>query len=135
MAKSKKSGSQIIQGGINIKGNATIKSHNVAGRDNVAKNTTNINLSFAPVYHAINKNENITPKTKKLVEQTVKDVEKESRKGEKAKVSFIQQRLENIEKMAPDIADVVIATLLNPLTGISVALRKMLTKIKSARAE
>jgi hypothetical protein len=138
MAKSKKSGSQVTQGGINIKGNATINSRNVAGRDNVAKsvkNTTNINVSFAPVYHALNKNTTIAPKTKKVVEQTVKEIEKEAGKGETAKVSFIQKRLENIEKMAPDIADVVIATLQNPLAGISVALRKVLAKMQSARAK
>jgi hypothetical protein len=138
MAKSKKSESQITQGGINIKGNATINSRNVAGRDNVdksVKNTTNINVSFAPVYHALKKNTTIAPKTKKVIEETVKEIEQEAGKGETAKVSFIQKRLENIEKMAPDIADVVIATMQNPLAGISVALRKVLAKMQAARAE
>ncbi len=135
MAKSKKSGSQVIQGGINIKGNVTINSRNVAGRDNVVKNTTTINLSFAPVYHALKKNTTIAPKTKKVIEETVKEIEQEAGKGGTAKVSFIQKRLENIEKMAPDIADVVIATLQNPVAGISVALRKVLAKMQSARAE
>lgn len=135
MAKSKNSKSQIIQGGITITGNATINSRNVAGRDNVVKNINNITLSFAPVYQALKKNKAIAPKTKIEVEQTVKEIEKEVEKGGKARVSFIQQRLENIAKMAPDIADVVIATLQNPAAGIGVALRKVLTRMQSARAE
>jgi len=137
MAKSNKSGSQVIQGGmnINIKGNATIKGSKIAGRDDVEKNVTNVNISFAPVYHALKENATVPPKTKIKIEASVKEIEKEVKKGEAAKVSFIQQRLENIEKMAPDIADVVIATLQNPVTGISVALRKVLGKVRSAKAE
>ncbi len=135
MAKSKRSGMQVIQGGINIKGNVTIKGGKVAGRDNVEKNITNVNISFAPVYHALKENATVPPKVKKKVEADVKQIEKEVKKGEAAKVSFIQQRLENIEKMAPDIADVVIATLQNPVAGVSVALRKLLAKMQAARAK
>lgn len=131
MAKSKRAVSQVIQGGINITGNATIKSRTIAGRDNVVKNTTNINLSFTPVFDALSKNKTIAPKAKKVVEQTVKEIEKEVSKGENAKVSYIQQRLENIKKMAPDIADVVLATLTNPATGIGLALQKVLHKMKA----
>jgi len=133
MAKSKNSESQVIQGGINIKGSATINSRIIAGRDNVVKNTTNINLSFTPVYNALKKDTTIAPKAKKVVEQTVKEIEKEVSKGENAKISFIQQRLENIKKMAPDIADVMIATLTNPAAGISLALKKVLGKMKAQR--
>ena len=135
MAVSKKSKPQVIQGGINIKGNVTIKGSKVAGRDNVEKTVTNVNISFAPVYHALKENTTIPPKAKKKVETSVKQIEQEVKKGEAAKVSFIQQRLENIEKMAPDIADVVIATLQNPVAGVSVALRKVLAKMQAQRAD
>lgn len=134
MAKSKNSGSQVIQGGINIKGNVTIKGGKVAGRDIVEKRITNVNISFAPVYHALKENTTVPPKTKKKVEADVRQIEKEVKKGEAAKVSFIQQRLENIQKMAPDIADVVIAALQNPVAGVSVALRKVLAKMQAQRA-
>lgn len=135
MAKSKKSETQVIQGGINIKGNVSIKGGKVAGRDNVEKNITNVHISLAPVYHALKKNTTVPPKVKKKVEADVKQIEKEVKKGEAAKVSFIQQRLENIEKMAPDIADVVIATLQNPVAGVSVALRKVLAKMQTAKGK
>jgi len=129
MAKQKKSESRVVQGGINFKGNATIKG-NVAGRDIVEKNVTNVNISFTPVYDAIKKNTTIPPKTKKMVEKTVKQIEQEVRKGNKAKPSFIQQRLENIQKMAPDILEIVIATLQNPTIGIGLAVKKVINRFK-----
>lgn len=135
MAKSKKSETRVIQGGINIKGNVSIKGGKVAGRDNVEKNITNVHISFAPVYHALKENATVPPRVKNKVEADVKQIEKEVKKGDAAKVSFIQQRLENIEKMAPDIADVVMAALQNPVAGISVALRKVLAKMQAAKAK
>lgn len=135
MAKTKKSKPQITQGGINIKGNVTIKNSKVAGRDNVEKKTTNVNISFAPVYHALKENTTIPPESKKAVEESIKEVEQEVRKGDKAKGSFIEERLKNIQKMAPDIAEVLIATLLNPAAGISLAVKKVLSKVQAEKAK
>lgn len=133
MAKQKKSESKVLQGGINFKGNVTIKG-NVAGRDIIEKNVTNVNISFTPVYEAVKKNKTIPPKTKKMVENTVKQIEQEVKKGNKAKPSFIQQRLENIQKMAPDILEVVIATLQNPSAGIGLAVKKVVNRFKAETA-
>jgi len=135
MAKTIKTKPQVIQGGINIKGNVTIKNSRVAGRDNVEKKTTNVNVSFAPVYHALRENATIPSESKKAIEESVKQIEKEAKKGAEAKASFIQQRLENIQKMAPDIADVVIATLQNPAIGISLAVKKVLSKMQAEIAQ
>ena len=93
MAKTKKTKPQITQGGINITGNVTIKNSRIAGRDNVEKNIVNVNLSFAPVYHALKESATITSETKKVVEEGVRQIEQEVKKGDKAKGSFIQQRL------------------------------------------
>ena len=131
MANAKKSKPQIIQGGINIQGNVEIKNSNVAGRDNVEKEVVNINISFAPVYHALKENKSIAPHEKKVVEENVNQIEQELKKGDKAEPSFIKKRLENIHKMAPDIAEVVFATLQNPALGISVAVKKVVNKFKT----
>ena len=134
MARTKKSKPQVTQGGINITGNVTIKNSKVAGRDNVERNTSNIHLSFAPVYQTLKESTTLEADTKKTVEENVKQIEQEVKKGEKAKPSFIQQRLENIEKMAPDIAEVVMATLQNPALGISLAVKKVLQKMQVEKA-
>ena len=135
MAKRKKSRPQITQGGININGNVTIKNSRIAGRDNVEKKTVNVNFSFAPVYHALKESTTIPPETKKAVEEGVKEVEQEVKKGDKAKSSFIQERLENIQRMAPDIAEVLIATLQNPAAGVSLAVKKVLSKMQAEKAK
>lgn len=134
MAKTKGMKPQITQGGINITGNVTIRNSKIAGRDNVETNVTNTSLSFAPVYHAIRENATLTPETKKTVEENVKQIEQEVRKGNQAKPSFVQERLQNIRKIAPDIAEVVIATLQNPVAGISAAVKKVIHKMQVAKS-
>lgn len=132
MAKRNKQ-SQVAQGGININGNVTINNSKIAGRDNVEKHNVNIALSFAPAYQALQKNETLAAKAKKNIEDNVKQIEQETSKGEKAKGSFIMERLENIQRMAPDIADVVIATLQSPAAGISLAVKKVVAKIQAEK--
>jgi hypothetical protein len=134
MSSTKKTQPQITQGGINITGNVTIKNSKVAGRDNLEKKVVNVNVSFAPIYHALQENATIAPETKKTVEASVKQIEQEVKKGNKAKPSFIQERLQNIQKMAPDIGEIVMATLLNPAAGISLAVKKVVNKIQAEKA-
>ena len=133
MPNAKRTKPQITQGGIKITGNVSITNSNVAGRDNVEKKVVNVNVSFAPVYHALQENATIPPETKKNVEESVKQIEQEVKKGDKAKPSFVQERLQNIERMAPDIGEVIIATLLDPATGISLAVKKVINKIQAEK--
>lgn len=134
MTKSKKSGSQVIEGGINIKGNVTIKGSKVAARDNVEKHVTHVTISFAPVYHALKKNATIPQKTKKKLEAEVKKIENEAMKGAAADFSIIQQPLENIQKMAPDIAAEVITTLQDPASGVTGRSRKLLADMQAQQS-
>lgn len=128
MAKSKKPNTQVAQGGINITGNVSIKDSKIAGRDNIEKNVFNINISFAPVYHAIQENAALPPDVKEDLENNVKQLEQEIKKGDQAEPSFIQKRMEAIQKMAPDIAEVVVATLQNPAAGIGLVVKKVIDK-------
>ena len=128
MAKSKKPNTQITQGGIQITGNVSIKDSKIAGRDNIEKNVVNVNVSFAPVYNAIQENANIPTDVKENLTENVKQLEQEINKGEKAEPSFIQKRMETIQKMAPEIAEVVVATLQNPAAGIGLVVKKVIDK-------
>lgn len=60
----------------------------------------------------------------------VDEIRTEAKKGDTANPSFIQQRLINLAKMAPDIFQVVIATLTNPLNGFALAVQKIAQKAK-----
>ncbi len=128
MAKSKKPNPQVTQGGIHITGNVSIENSKIAGRDNIEKNIFNVNVSFAPVYHAIQENASIPPDVKENLEKNVIQLEQEIKKGDQAEPSFIQKRMEAIQKMAPDIAEVVVATLQNPAAGIGLVVKKVIDK-------
>ena len=132
MSGAKRNKPQVTQGGINITGNVTIKDSKVAGRDIVEKNV--VNVSFAPVYHALKEDATIPPAEKKIVQEEVKQIEQEVNKGKAAMACFVQMRLENIQKMAPDILDVVLATLQNPAAGISMAVQKVVKKMQAEKA-
>jgi hypothetical protein len=43
---------------------------------------------------------------------------------------FLARRFRNIARMAPDVLDVVVATLGNPLAGLGVAVKKIAEKAK-----
>ncbi len=43
---------------------------------------------------------------------------------------FLSRRFRNIARMAPDVLDVVVATLGNPLAGLGVAVKKIADKAK-----
>ena len=132
MAKKRKTQSQVTQGGINITGNVEIKNSKVAARDIVEKNIVNIDVSFTSVYRALKESTTISPDAKKDLEADIRQIEKEIKKGDEAKPSFIKQRLENIQKMAPDIAEIVIATLQNPAAGVGLAVKKVINKFNAS---
>ncbi len=50
------------------------------------------------------------------------------------KLSFLETRLINIGRMAPDIGEVIITTLVNPGTGIALTLQKIAQKAQAALA-
>ena len=132
MAKPRRTKHQINQGGVTIKGEGTVtvKGSTIVGRDYV----TRVTHDFVRVYHALNESATISPETKTTIEADLKQIENEVNKGEKAKPSFVQERLLNIQNMAPDIAEIVIATLQSPGTGISLAVKKVINKIQAGKA-
>ena len=85
---------------------------------------------FARVYAAIVDHPGMSPQEKQDLQAEVQEVQQETARGEEANESFLAHRLRNIERMAPDILDVVVATLLNPVAGIAAAARKVAQRIK-----
>jgi hypothetical protein len=68
-----------------------------------------------------------------MLTQNVEQVVKEAEKGEEADPSRIERLLNTISAMAPDILDVAVATLGNPLAGIGLAIKKIGEKAKVTR--
>jgi len=90
-------------------------------------NTTN--RKFKPIYEAIEaSSRSITEKRDLTIE--IDEIKAEVAKGDEANESFLSRRLRNLKKMAPDIADVALSTLANPIAGVGKIVQKAAKKIK-----
>lgn len=115
-------------GSVVIGGNVT-GSTIVTGNKNAV--TTGINF-FLPIYQAIEERKDLTPDAKADLKAEIQDVEAEVKKGEQADETFLARRLRNIRRIAPDILDVVTATLTNPTAGFSLIARKVAEKARAS---
>ncbi len=92
-------------------------------------NIVNITQTFESVYEAI-ENSSLEASKKNDVTDEVDIIKNEVAKGEQANESFLSRRLRNLKKMAPDIADVALAALANPVAGVGMLVQKVAKKIK-----
>jgi cell division septum initiation protein DivIVA len=113
---------------------------NVAG-GNITTHQTTTGLSAAEIkqlfdqlYSAIETNVKTSPADKEDLKAEVKEIQstvtEAVQKNEKVDEGFLSRRFRNIARMAPDLLDVVVATLGNPLAGLGVAARKIAEKAK-----
>lgn len=115
----KSSPSQFV---INVQGNV----YGSIGNDN----TVNfIQQKFEPIYEAIESSSRDATEKQDLVDE-IDDIKAEVAKGDDANESFLSRRLRNLKKMAPDIAEVALSTLANPVAGLGMAVQKIAKKIK-----
>jgi hypothetical protein len=70
---------------------------------------------------------------KSMLVQNVEQVAIEAKKGEEADPSRMERLLNTISAMAPDILDVAITTLGNPLAGLGLVVKKVGEKAKVTR--
>lgn len=64
-----------------------------------------------------------------------KEAFEEIKKNNQADTSFIARRFRNLRRMAPDIVDVIIASLASPALGAATVAKKIAEKIKSDSME
>jgi len=75
----------------------------------------------------------ISQAEKEDLKQQVEKIGDEAQKGSKAEVGRLEKLINTLNVMAPDIFDVVIATLANPLVGIGLVIKKIGDKAKLER--
>jgi len=113
---------------------------NIAG-GNITTNKTTTGLSareikqlFDQLYTAIETNSKASLANKEDLKAEVKEIQSTvtdaSQKNEKVDEGFLARHFRNIARMAPDVLDVVVATLANPLAGLGVAVKKIAEKAK-----
>ena len=114
---------------------------NVAG-GNITTHQTTTGLSeaemkqlFDRLYAAIETRAETPTANKEDLKAEVKEIQstitEAAQKNEKVDEGFLSRRFRNIARMAPDVLDVVVATLANPLAGLGVAVKKIAEKAKA----
>jgi hypothetical protein len=69
------------------------------------------------------------------LENQVKKIEAEAAKGEAADQSRLERWLKTLAKMAPDIVEVMTASLAGPVAGFTVVFKKIVERAKAASVE
>ena len=127
--KEKNSKARAGNGSIVISGD--VNGSNVILGDNNIVNATHVVNVFQSIYRAVDEHPKLSPAEKADVKAEIKDVEKEIEKGEQADESGVTRHLRNVQRMAPDILDVVVTTLGNPVAGLGMVAKKVAEKMAS----
>ena len=81
---------------------------------------------FDKIYQSIESFPNVTTDEKQEIAENAKRIETEvAKEGEQANQASLQRWMENIQKMAPDIVDVILASLGGPLSAATTILKKV----------
>jgi hypothetical protein len=117
----------VVGGDLTIGGRGTF-----VGRDyTVSQTSAGAHQSeFQVVYDQIAERPDTTPAQKDDIKAEVEDIEIEVKKGDAVDESFLARRLRSLERMAPDILDVVLATLSNPAAGLGMVAAKVAARIR-----
>jgi hypothetical protein len=128
-------------GGVSIGDISDISGNvNVAG-GNISTHQTTTGLSAADIkqlfdglYQNIDSRAELPKANKEDIKAEVQEIQstvtQAAQKNEKIDEGFLSRRFRNIARMAPDVLDVVVATLGNPLAGLGVAAKKIAEKAK-----
>jgi hypothetical protein len=86
---------------------------------------------FTELFKKIDQRADTPPEDKEDLKVNVEEIKAEAEKGEKADETFLSRRLRNIERIAPDIAEVVLATLVNPAAGFALVVKKVAERARN----
>jgi hypothetical protein len=74
-----------------------------------------------------------SPVSQQIGQQAVSTIRQEAEKGEQADESATEQWLDLLLKTLPDVAEVVLDTLIHPVKGLSTVIRKVALKARAGR--
>jgi hypothetical protein len=89
-----------------------------------------INVFFDQIYERIESRPADTDVDKQEISETVQNIQTEVVKSDRANVNKVERWLKTLALMAPDIFEVTVATLTNPITGLGTAIRKIAEKAR-----
>lgn len=86
---------------------------------------------FSAIYKQIDALPNERNADKSDIKDAVKKIETEAAKGEQASSTTVERWFKFLKDLAPDILEVTAAALLNPLAGVSTAVKKIAEKARA----
>lgn len=110
-----------ISGGVIVQGRGA----NVAVEQSRGINEEQLSLVFEKMYQAIQSRPDDPNIDKEELSETVQRIEQEVKKGDQANDSKLKRWMESLNKMAPDIVDVILASLGGPVSGLTAVLKKV----------
>lgn len=139
MGKSKTPKQNInTEGGAFIGGNVSMGDNSrFVGRDDVSRhglNANDANNLFESLNRQIDSHADLSNQDKADLRAEINELREELTKQARADESFLLRRLRNIGRMAPDILEVTLATITNPIAGFGVIAKKIAAKAKEAAA-
>ncbi|HAX70040.1 MAG TPA: hypothetical protein PK152_13845 [Anaerolineales bacterium] len=128
MASKKKNGVSAGDGSVVIGGNVD-RSNIVVGDNNVVSNqVAQIAPLFKVIFEAVESQPNLTPSEKEDVKAELQEVQTALEEPQPDE-TFIARRLRNIKRMAPEIVEVAVATLTNPVGGVAEVIKRIAAKM------
>jgi len=128
MASKKKNGVSAGDGSVVIGGNVD-RSNIVVGDNNVVSNqVAQIAPLFKVIFEAVESQPNLTPSEKEDVKAELQEVQTALEEPQPDE-TFIGRRLRNIKRMAPEIVEVAVATLTNPVGGVAEVIKRIAAKM------
>jgi len=127
-------GDQIVhaeRGGIAIGGSV---SHSTLNTGFGGAAGSDLHVYFVPIYERI-RQADLPAADRVDLQAEVQELEAETAKGNQADESFLARRLRSIRRMAPEILEVILATLSSPAAGFSMVVRKVAEKMKAEASE
>lgn len=114
---------------------------NIAGGNiSIKESTTGLRAAeiqelFAPLYLAIETRQGASPAEKEDLGSEVREIQSAvtegSQQAKKIEEGFLARRFRNIARMAPDVLDVLVKTLIHPSLGIGEVAQKIAEKAKA----
>jgi hypothetical protein len=112
-------GSVVIGGGVN---NSIVTGNH---------NRIDAAYKFSTIFTQIDDRPNLSATDKSDLKTELRSFEDEDKKGPESNEGFLAQKLRNIRRIAPDILDVAIATIVNPAAGFGMIAKKVAEKMKT----
>jgi len=134
MSKNKKE-----QSTINITGENVVGPINAGGHAKVNVTQSSVqkidDVNFEKLFELLEEKIKARPEDpnvgKQEIREQVKQIKAEAGHGEKANPKKLERWIQNLSKMAPDIVDVMAASLGGPISGLTAVIQKIAVRVKA----